>query len=280
MITPIVFSDEVSEDFEQAVRLSAAAGARGIEIRGRMFGRAVPDITAADVAKMKEILARYDCKVGVIGSPFGKCHYDKPEEVQRHHEIFRRMVELAHAFGTPIIRGFAFWNPLRGQPGASRPKLEEYLDKIVPLLRPAVNLAADNGLVLAFETEDSTLVGTCREVRTLLDALDAGPAAAVTWDVNNGQHLGEEPLPDGYALIKGHVRHLHIKPNPDKSLATVGTSRVTYEQILRTLQADGYDDCASIEHWGSPELMLKGVRELVALLNTINASGTFCANHG
>ena len=39
---------------------------------------------------------------------------------------------------------------------------------------------------------------------------------------------------------------------------------------LRVLKSDGYDGAASIEHWGSPELMLEGVRQLVPLLGRVN----------
>jgi sugar phosphate isomerase/epimerase len=57
-----------------------------------------------------------------------------------------------------------------------------------------------------------------------------------------------------------------VKPNAHKTIETVADTALSYAEILRVLKADGYDGCASIEHWGSPELMLEGVRQLVPLL--------------
>ena len=44
----------------------------------------------------------------------------------------------------------------------------------------------------------------------------------------------------------------------------------TYEQILAILRDDGYDGWASIEHWGSPEAMLSGLRQLRPVLDRVN----------
>jgi sugar phosphate isomerase/epimerase len=271
-IQPCVFTDEVSPDFEEAVQLSVEAGATSIEIRGRLPGGSITTISDEDVETMQAILAKFDVRVGSLGSPFGKCHLDNSEEMEQHQRHFDRMLQLSKAFGTPIIRGFALWRPEKG-PDAERPGLEPYLDRIVEFLMPAVRKAEAAGVFLCLENEGSTLVGTCAEARRVIDALGGSPALAVAWDVNNGFDCGEEPLAVGYPLIRGRVRHVHVKPNPDQQMETVSRSGVTYEQVFRVLLADGYQGAASIEHWGSPELMLRGVEELVALLEGMKALG-------
>ena len=110
--------------------------------------------------------------------------------------------------------------------------------------------------------EGATLAGTCEETRKVIDALGGGPALSSCWDVNNGLHCGEMPMPDGYAQIKGLVTHVHVKPNRGKNLNPIGETNITYEDIFQTLLDDGFSGAASIEHWGSPELMLEGVRQL------------------
>jgi sugar phosphate isomerase/epimerase len=268
LIHPCVFTDEVHPDFEEAVRQSVAAGARAMEIRGRLPGGSITTISDADVATMRAILDRHGARVGSLGSPFGKCHMDRPAELAEHHRHFDRMLRLAEAFGSPIIRGFALWRPERG-PDHERPDLGPYLERIVEFLTPAVRKAEAAGVVLCLENEGSTLLGTCAEVRRVLDAVGDSPALAVAWDVNNGYDCGEEPLAAGYPLIRGRVRHVHVKPNPEGHMETVSRGRATYDEVFRTLLADGYDGAASIEHWGSPELMLRGVRELVATLGRL-----------
>jgi sugar phosphate isomerase/epimerase len=267
-IEPCVFSDEVAADFDEAVRLSVEAGATGLEIRGKLFGKGVTGITDEDVGRMQAILERHGARVAAIGSPFGKCDMNDPAELEQHQRHFERMVQLAHVFGTPIIRGFALWKPDRGR-DAARPNLDAYLERIVRFLQPAVRLAEREQVVLCLENEGATLVGTCAEARAVIDALGSSPALAVAWDVNNGWGSGEIPIPDGYNLIRGRVRHLHVKPNRQKSMATVADTDITYATVLRTLLEDGYEGAASIEHWGSPELMLEGVRQLVGTLQRI-----------
>jgi sugar phosphate isomerase/epimerase len=261
-----VFTDEVAPDFDEAVRQATAAGATGMEIRGRLYGKNVTTIDDADVRRMEEVLDRHEARVASIGSPFGKCDRERPEELAEHQRHFERMVELAHVFGTRVIRGFALWKPDRGR-DQPRPDLARYLDEIVAFLTPAVRLAEQEGVLLCLENEGATMVGTCAEARAVMDALGKPSSLAVAWDVNNGLSCGENPLPDGYGQIVGSVAHVHhVKPNQAESLETVGESDLTYEAVLRALLADGYRAAASIEHWGSPELMLKGVRELSALV--------------
>jgi sugar phosphate isomerase/epimerase len=263
-----VFTDEVAPEFEEAVRQSVAAGATGVEIRGRLYGKSVTQIDDDDVKQMQDVLARHGARVAAIGSPFGKCHIDRPEELAEHQRHFERMVALAHAFETRIIRGFALWKPRRDD-DRFRPDLAPFLDRVVAFLAPAVQIAARENVLLCLENEGATLVGTCAEARAVTDALGSPASLAVAWDVNNGWYCGETPLPDGYAFIRGRVAHLHVKPNPSGSMATVGDSTISYDSILRTLLADGYTGAASIEHWGSPEAMLRGVRELAAAVARI-----------
>jgi sugar phosphate isomerase/epimerase len=275
-IRPCVFSDEVAADFEEAVRLSKEAGAEGLELRGRLFGKSITQVDDAEAARIQEICRAAGVQVAVLGSPVGKCDMENAAECREHQDYFRRMVELAHTFGTRLIRGFALWRPNRScETDADRPDLERYLPRIVAVLEPIVRAAEEGGVRLCLETEGATMVGTCREARRVMDALGGSPALGVAWDVNNGLSCGENPYPDGYELIRDRIYHVHVKPAPAPqvtaagSLATVGDSSLTYAEIFTALKGDGYDGWASIEHWGSPDAMLKGVRELAGVLRQI-----------
>ena len=263
MIKVCVFADEVSkEDFDEAVKLSVEAGADTVEVRGGIWGKHVTQIDDDDVKRMQDVLAKYGATVASIGSPFGKCSHEDEEEYQQHLRYFDRMVELAHAFETDVIRGFAFWQPNWKERGHPRANIDDYLDIVAEKLAPIVPIAESGNVTLSFENEGATLAGTCEDTRKVIDALGNSPALTSCWDVNNGLHCGENPLPDGYAHIKGLVTHLHIKPNKNKNLNPIDDTCTTYEQLLQTLVDDGYSGAASIEHWGGPELMLEGVRQL------------------
>ncbi len=264
------FADEVSrEDFDEAARMGAEAGATGVEIRGGIWGERIQNIDDDTVKRVQDVLAKRNLRVLSLGSPFGKCAHDNPEEQDQHHRIFERMIELTRAFETPIIRGFALWNPNRKEPGKSRPDIGEYLDRIVSFLEPAVLAAAQEGVTLSLENEDATLVGSCGEASQLAAALGEPAGLSFCWDVNNGVACGERAYPDGYDLIKTRITHLHVKPNTDDALDPIRGSDLSYSDLLRQMLADGYTGAASIEHWGTPELMLKGIRLLRPVLDAL-----------
>ena len=173
MIDVCFFADEVSKDFEEAVKLGVEAGADAVEIRGGIWGKTVTTIDNDDVMRMQDVLARYGAKVACIGSPFGKCRHDHPAEYEQHLRYFDRMVELAHAFGTRVIRGFAFWNPYR-RSGRPRPNIADYLDIIAEKLAPVVPIAESANVTLSFENEGATLVGSATATVSALPVIEIG----------------------------------------------------------------------------------------------------------
>ena len=65
------------------------------------------------------------------------------------------------------------------------------------------------------------------------------------------------------------MSHLHIKPNADNELNPIRESDMQYADLLKKVLADGYTGAVSIEHWGTPELMLKGVRLVRSVLDKL-----------
>jgi len=263
MIEPCYITAEMSRDFDQAVRLGVEAGVGTVQLRSNLWGRSVEDITDEDVSRVKGVLAKYGARVGIIFSPFGKCNIEDPMQIERHIQIFSRMIELAHAFDTRLIRTFPFRRP--GYEEYELSHLDEYLPLIVDKLTPAVRRAEAEDVVMCFEGVGSTLARSARELRQVVDALGDSPAVALVWEIDVGWRAGELPS-EGYPFVKGYVRDVHVKPNPDHLIDPVGTSTDTYEDAFRALLADGYDGFATIEHWGSTEGTLSGIRQLKALL--------------
>jgi len=265
------FADEINkEDFDESVRLGVEAGATGIELRGGIWGKRVQQIDNDELKRVQDVLAKYGVTVMCVGSPVGKCAHDSDEEKSEHQRMFDRMVELAKAFDTTVIRGFSLWNPNRKKGDReNRPGVENYLDVIVPFLEPIAKTAEREGVTLSLENEGATIAGSCAEGRAVADALGNTSGFSFCWDVNNGIGCGEEAVPDGYEQIKGRITHLHVKPNPEKELDPIRGTDMQYADLLKMVIADGYTGNVSIEHWGSPELMLKGVRQLRTVLDSL-----------
>ncbi len=268
VIPTCYFTDEVSDDIAESLRLGREAGAQAVELRSRLFGKRVDQLDSDELAHLSELLTRNSLGTACIASSFGKCDLNSEEEWAEHQDILRGSVRAAQALGTPVVRVFPFWTP--GRQDLPRPGLSLYLDRIVDRYQWAVTEAEREGVFLCFETEAATHSGTCAEVSEIIEALGGSKALAVAWDANNAWLAGcEEPLTRCYPLIRGRVRHLHVKPNQDGNISSVAGSSVSYADVLRQLMADGYEGAAGIEHWGSPEAMLDGVKQLRDLLDTL-----------
>lgn len=252
-----VFTDEISPDWEEAVRTAAGAGLSYVDIRDT-WGKSCSNLEKTDWQKMAEIMKRYDVRLGAIQSPFGKCNIEE-EDYSRHLAFLPNLIEEAHFFGTNVIRIFPFWQAEKEQRVRVRPNLAPMLPRIVQQLRRATGLAEQEGVYLALEPEYTTYGGTPSEIRTIIDAVGS-PALKVAWDAHNGW-LPDEPIfPDGYDKVKGLVVNVHVKdraaaPGHDESKrvrALLGTGVMPWPQIISTLKADGYDGVYSIEtHFGS-----------------------------
>lgn len=262
MVMPVCyFTDEVSPDISESLALGRGAGAECVELRSRLFGKRVDQLDGSELAELGHLIAGQGLHTAIIASSFGKCDLDSAYEWAEHQEILRGSIRAAHALGTDLVRCFPFWTPSRQD--LPRPDLAAYLDRIADRLGWAVRLAEHEGVILCLETEAATFSGTCAEVHAIVTALGPSPAVAIAWDVNNSWLAGgEDPLTVGYPLIGAQVRHLHVKPNTAGNLETIADSARSYLELLSRFASAGYSGAASIEHWGSPERMLDGIRQL------------------
>lgn len=254
MIQSCVFTDEISMDFEEAIRVCAELRVPYIEPRA-FWDTDINRIDMDGARRMKAIMDRYGVQVAVIGSGFGKCSLTDEAEWQEHLQILDRQIAFADLFGTRIIRMFPFWLPKGFDWRAGRrPNLDEYMDQIVSRLRVACQRAEREGIIFSMEAEGSTFSGTCPEIRAIIDAVGS-KALTCCWDVANSWTDGRVAYPDDYELIRGLVTHVHVKDatlDPNDRSRTVGRTfidrgDIPWADIFRTLIADGYDGVASVE---------------------------------
>jgi L-ribulose-5-phosphate 3-epimerase len=252
MIRIGVFTDEISQDFEEAVKFAVENDIKNYELRG-VWDKNVGSLSKEDVAKIKSIANDYGAKVVVIGSPFLKCNLGNEEEYRAHVKILDNCIYQAHQYGARIIRVFTFW---RLTP------VEKYWDSIIGRLKVHVKKAEKEDVILAVETEETTNVGNCSEMRRLFDSLPSDNLKA-TWDITNSYFRGETGYPNGYHLIRGEVVHVHLKdfvedPSAGKRRPTyIGEGLIPYRDVFRDLLKDGFDGVASIES-GAVHLKDKG----------------------
>jgi len=252
-----VITDEVSQDLSRIVKFAVEHSFEGVEVRTLWNLR--PNELLERAGDIRRELSNASLSVSAIASPVFKCNLRSDLEVEEHLKILKRCIELAKALDTKIVRVFTFWRS---------GSLDDLLEKILEKFMQAVDVASDEGVILAVENEPSTHVNNGRRLRQFLEAVGKPSVVRGVWDPGNDvwDPEGERPYPDGYSYVRGLFVHVHVKDG--KRLETghefvpVGEGDVNWLEQVRALIRDGYNGYLSLEtHWRPRQLP----RELVEM---------------
>jgi sugar phosphate isomerase/epimerase len=252
-----VITDEVSQDLSKVVKFAVEHGFDGVEVRTLWNLR--PHDLVEKSGEIRRELAGAGLSVSAIASPVFKCSLESDREVEDHLRILKRCIELAKALDTRIVRVFTFWRS---------GSLDERLEAVLERFAPAVDIAGDEGVILAVENEPSTHVNNGRRLRQFLEAVGKPSVVRGVWDPGNDvwDPEGERPYPDGYSYVRGLFVHVHVKDGRRTEVGhefvPVGEGEVGWLEQVRALVRDGYSGYLSLEtHWRPKQLP----RELVEM---------------
>jgi L-ribulose-5-phosphate 3-epimerase len=252
-----VITDEITQDFEQALVWAKDFGLDWVEIRFA-WGKYVTDFTPDDVKRAQDLLAKYGLKVSVIDSAYfktllpgthskfdtGKADPLQSGDYGSQKGILERAIARAKDFGTDKVRIFSF---LR----VDDPKAA--FDRVAKELDSSAATAQQHGIRLLLENEFTCNVATGKEGAEMLAAVKS-PALGLNWDPGNAFEAGETPFPDGYeALDKKRIWHMHLKdaapgaPGGGPVWEPVGGGKIDYVGQFRALIRDGYSGTMSLE---------------------------------
>src|SRR5262249_54778983 len=143
MIRLSAFADEISQDPIEQLDVLSHHGIKSIEFRA-IHGTNVLDLTEAQHAAFRELLAARGFGLSAIGSPIGKIRITEPFD--EHLQRFEHAMDLASFYQAPRIRVFSFYIPPGDDPASHRPAV---IDRMTELARRA----ADRGMTLFLENE-------------------------------------------------------------------------------------------------------------------------------
>ena len=118
-------------------------------------------------------------------------------------------------------------------------------------------LAQGEDLTIGLENEHACNVGTATEAKRILTAVQNSHLQLV-WDPANALVAGEDPVPDGYALLpKERIVHVHAKDCHMEGRVPVwgplGTRSIRWKEQIAALLKDDYRGYISLEtHWTGP----------------------------
>ncbi len=244
-----VITDEISQDFAHAARVAQQYGCTALEIRS-VDGKGPHGQDADSRRRIRAIAAEHEMAICSIASPFGKCDIESERERREHLDILKRCCDFAHEVEAPTVRCFTFYR--------EKNQIPEW-DRVVEHMRPGIEVIEEAGLTMGIENEPVT---SCANAPLTLEFLTrvAHPQVKSIWDPGNDCWCElpdtPTPYPDGYALMKPHIAHVHVKdyaPAKDGGSAAptlVGSGLVDWVGQFRALINDGFNGYASLEtHW-------------------------------
>jgi sugar phosphate isomerase/epimerase len=145
----------------------------------------------------------------------------------RRKEDLARAISAAQILGVDKIR--LFTGARVAEPSSAYPAIANAIEELIP--------AAENARIrLLLENEPSQNIGTCAELKAILELLPS-KTLGFNWDAQNALSLHEAPWPGGYALLpKARMLNAQIKAEG----LSDGSGQINWRAVMEAMQKDGY----------------------------------------
>jgi sugar phosphate isomerase/epimerase len=241
------FSDEISPDLKEQIRVAKLNGVTHFDLRG-VAGKNVLDFDPPLRREIKSRLAANGLAVSTIASPIGKVAIDKPWS--EHFDRFKLAVELAEFFGAPFIRVFSYY-PAGGE---GKGPIDPHRDEVMDRFRQKVDYLASRDIVLLHENEKGIFGDIGRRCVDLMATINS-PKLRSAFDFANFVQAGDDPR-DNWPALKPYVAYIHIKDAKRGSgqVVPAGEGDGGMEPIIADAWASGFRGFLSLE----PHLKVAG----------------------
>ncbi len=258
-----IVSDEISNDFAEAMRYASVWGISLVEIRLLTSGR-VPNVDKEDIEEVQRYLRRGDVRITALSPGIFKHPLSRLNELKEELSVaLPRTIEMAKTLSVPLIIVFGFKRE-EGEP-VSRYNIA------VDFLRRAASTAARAGVKLAIENEPGFWCDTGANTRKMID--DVGSSAlGANWDPANAYGTSELPYPDGYLAVREKIFNVHAKDTKQGSLVQcvpIGEGVLDWDGQISALMHDKVVSHVTIETHCLP-LIENSRRNVDALRQMIN----------
>lgn len=220
------FSDEISSELDEQLRVVRDLGMEYISIRG-VDHKNIGDYGVQEYTE--KVLPRLE-KAGVgvssIGSPVGKIAIDDAQGFLKQQQMLERLCRIAKLTETNYIRIFSFYMPEGEDP-------ETYAEDVVHKLKALAQIAAAHDIVLLHENEKDIFGDTKERCLYLFEAVDS-PNFQGIFDFANFVQVGEDPR-EAYDLLKDYIRYVHVKDAKGQTNVPAGTGDGHIKEILDDL---------------------------------------------
>lgn len=215
------FADEAANHKSAVEQLAAMAAIglkyytpRFVDVTGGGTVEHVVDLGKDKLDRLNALHAEYGMGVTSIGSRIGKVKlrdvddgtHNKYIPIEQYIEKdVRQTINVAHALGTKLIRGFSFYHPRHDDPAKHYDQAAENLAKIV-------ELCAKEDIIFGLEVE-ANLIGYDGQSLAALARRVNHPNMVLVFDGGNIAYQGYSPLDvfEEYRTMLPYLGWMHIK---------------------------------------------------------------------
>lgn len=227
-----IVSDELSDDFREAVRIGTSWGIRLYELRNTAGGR-IPQIPDVEKKKICHIIDGEGIRVTAVSPGLFKTSLRDTTTIRKHlDDDLRRSFDFARDVGCPLVIVFGFERD-------TRPTLDQ-TQQAIEYFQRVTELAELEQMVVAIENEYGYVCDTGSRTAEIVRAVNS-PVLRINWDPCNAFGCGEEPFPDGYKAVKPFIANVHAKDTIDGShvaCVPIGEGRIDWERQMEALMRD------------------------------------------
>ncbi len=241
--------------FPEAVRRLAALGYRGVEIMADVPHAWPAFLLDEQKQVLRDALTGNNLAISninafmmhAVNDPRQRYWYPSWIEPDPHYRQIRidhtrRALTLARELGAPCITT---------EPGGPVPAGESWsaqLKLFVEMLKPVLEHAEREGVLLLIEPEPGLLVETADQFLELMQHLDS-PAVGLNFDIGHAYCVGDDPATT-ISRLAPYIRHFHLE---DIAATRVhhhlvpGDGAIDFAAALRAIKALDYQGWVTIE---------------------------------
>lgn len=270
-----VVSDEISDDFEEAVELGQRLGVDAFELRwvrpaGSFERRRVGDLSDEEALALADVAGRYGAEISSIAPGLFQCPWAGSDALEAQLARLERAFRLAELLGVRriVVHGFQPADPRRN--GICPPG-------VIDALGLAARRAEAAGFQLLLKNSGDCYADTGAHTAAMVHAVHSR-ALGVSWDPCHASRLGEDAVGDGYGWVAPFVHDVRVKDQVRSDglgyeYTVVAEGTMDWPAQLRALAGAGYRGTVTVGAQMEPRLLttMKSLEALRQLLHEAEA---------
>ncbi|MAF09858.1 xylose isomerase [Candidatus Poribacteria bacterium] len=252
-----------SDDFPAALDRHVEWGLVDVDLKDRIFDKAVAGLTRDEAARAARLIADRGLTTHCLSTGFFFAEVERGEAEFRARFIDRLddLIAVARELRPRLVRLLAARTTRRDELVHVGEYIEAEHPWLMPLYAEAAARLGDAGMSVTVENEvGGCILASPDEIRWFFDALDT-PDVCLTWDVQNLWQMGTYPTLDVYESLRDLIGYYHLKGGQAEPGATdlkwrssLADASWPVAEITRRVVSDGVSPviCLNPSH-GAPK---------------------------